>query len=88
MKYPDERARRARREQALSRPDLRQPPSEFVSTSIRMPADGRRCRVRAKDRVGEYALPFDAVYRGGKWYSAKHDPERVIEVQIVGWRYA
>lgn len=82
-----DRSVKARREVALSRPELRSGVSEFYyDVSDKLPDEERKCMAKAQDMFGVYALPFPVYRTDDAWFNANAD--RRLEIIIVKWRYS
>jgi hypothetical protein len=87
-----ERDAKARRENALTRNELRQT-RPYIKVEERYPEINRPVVAYANDGELIYKLPFPCCYRGPdpaneyrhRWSNLKH--ERNLECVIVGWHY-
>jgi hypothetical protein len=59
-------------------------PLPFHTLEERRPARDQRVKVRARDHLGEYELPFACKLIGYAWFHATSGKR--IEIEIVSWR--
>lgn len=75
---------KAKRDQALKRPELRG--ALFTAVEDGLPESGRKCEVKAQDVNGVYLLPKPAALSAhGQWRNAETGHE--LAVRIIWWRY-
>lgn len=82
-RHTEMRMAKARRDVALTRPELRG--TSFVDVNDKLPDEGQHCFAMAADFSGQYRLPFHVYRMAHYWYNAKHD--RVLQIEIVAWQY-
>jgi hypothetical protein len=59
--------------------------SEWISCRDRLPEEGQRVRVKVRDALGEYVLPFAvAIQSNGVFYNVVH--AEVIRPPVIAWR--
>lgn len=58
--------------------------TEWLSCDLRLPLEGQRVRLKCRDPLGLYELPFDCTYQDGQFYNAAD--QTPIKAKILRWR--